>query len=154
MSGGVVAFDAATHLAVFAAPQCDMAAMSGTLAYDARLELPGGECVPLFWGRLIWTPGVTRIAADASNEFGVSCALDTVTIDGVTTASLVAQPPPILLGVGAPAIAPTAGWAFYYDTSGKTYYRVVSGAWEAVTNGGVAVGLMLDLNIPGNFWLM
>jgi hypothetical protein len=154
VSGGVVAFNPATNLAVFAAPECDMAAMQGTLAYDARLELPGGECVPLFYGRIIWTPGVTRIAADGSNEAGVSCAIDTVTIDGVTTAALVAQPATILLGVGAPATAPASGQSFYYDTTGGVFYRPVSGAWVATSDVAALVGLVLDLSISGNFWLM
>lgn len=154
VAGGVVAFNAATNQAVFAAPECDMAAMSGALAYDARLEFPGGECVPLFWGRIIWTPGVTRIATDASSETGVSCALDTVTVDGVTPAALVAPPPPILLGVGAPAIAPTAGWAFYYDTAGGVFYRPASGAWVETTGVSDLIGLVLDLSIAGIFWLM
>ena len=153
VSGGVVTFNATTNLAVFAAPECDMAAMSGTVAYDARLELPGGECVPLFYGRIIWTPGVTRMAKDASNEAGVSVALDTVSIDGAPTPALVANPGTILLGVAAPATAPTAGQSFYYDTAGAVFYRPVSGAWVATTTADL-IGLVLDLSIPGNFWLM
>jgi hypothetical protein len=154
VSGGVVAFDAATNIAVFAAPERDMATMQGTLAYDARIELPGGECVPLFSGRIIWTPGVTRITADAAAATGVSGVLDTVTIDGAPPTALVAQPATILLGVGAPATAPTPGQAFYYDTAGGVFYRPVSGAWVATTGVADLIGLVLDLSIPGNFWLM
>jgi len=56
-SGGVITFDPASNLCVFAAPESDMAGMTGTMAYDCRLELPGGECLPLFAGRIVWTPG-------------------------------------------------------------------------------------------------
>jgi len=49
-SGGVITFDPASNLCVFAAPESDMAGMTGTMAYDCRLELPGGECLPLFAG--------------------------------------------------------------------------------------------------------
>jgi|GEM_PF-3718804 len=154
VSGGVVAFDPSTNLAVFAAPECDMAAMLGTLVYDARLELPSGVCVPLFSGWICWTPGVTRMATDAGNEAGVAVILDTVNIDGAATTDLVAQPPTIILGLGPPAGTPEAGQAFYYDTLGNAFYRVVYGVWVAAADGNFAVGLLLNLSIPGNFWLM
>ena len=48
---------------------------------------------PAVCGRIVWTPGVTRMATDVANEAGVSGILDTVTLDGVPQAALVAQPP-------------------------------------------------------------
>ena len=91
-SGGVVTFDAITNLCVFAAPEADMAAMAGALAYDCRLELPGGECLPLFSGRIVWTPGVTRTAGDATAQTGVSGLGDTVSVDGEAETSPVPLP--------------------------------------------------------------
>jgi hypothetical protein len=156
VSGGVVAFDPATNLAVFAAPARDMAALQGPFVYDARLELPGGVCVPLFSGRLVMTAGVTRAATDASTT-GVAGLLDTVSIDGVATmAPAVVQPAQILLGVGAPLAAPTAGQSFHYDTAGRVFYRAVSGAWAIVVPAAAPdlIGLLFDLSVSGNFWLI
>jgi hypothetical protein len=91
-SGGVITFDPLTNLCVFAAPESDMAAMHGPLVYDVRLELPGGECVSLFSGRIVWTPGVTRTASDATAQTGVSSLGDTVSVDGEAATSPVPLP--------------------------------------------------------------
>jgi hypothetical protein len=91
-SGGVVIFDPATNLCVFAAPVSDMAAMTDNLAYDCRLELPGGNCVSLFSGRIRWTPGVTRMPSDATAQAGVSGIGDTVSVDGEAATSPIPLP--------------------------------------------------------------
>ena len=100
-SGGVITFDPATNLCVFAAPESDMAAMTGVTVYDCRLELPGGECVPLFSGRIVWTPGVTRIASDATAQTGVSGIGDTVSVDGEEGTSPVPLPLSLAAALGA-----------------------------------------------------
>ena len=105
-SGGVAAFDPTTNLCVFAAPKSDMAAMSGSLVYDCRLELPGGECLPLFSGRIVWTPGVTRTASDATAQTGVSGLGDTVSVDGEEDRSPV--PLPLSLSVALTAAQASA----------------------------------------------
>ena len=91
VSGGVVTFDPITNLCVFAAPESDMAAMTGGMFYDCRLELPGGECVPLFSGRIAWTAGVTRMAGDTA-QTGVFGIGDTVSVDGEISLSPISLP--------------------------------------------------------------
>jgi hypothetical protein len=91
-SGGQAAFDPATNLCVFAAPESDMATMPERLDYDCRLELGNGSCIVLFEGKIHWTAGITRLPGDAQSLLGVSGIGDTVTVDGETVASPVPLP--------------------------------------------------------------
>jgi hypothetical protein len=108
ISGGVVTFYPITNLCVFAAPESDMAAMTGGLAYDCRLELPGGECLPLFSGRIVWTPGVTRTASDATAQIGVTGLGDTVSVDGESSTSPVPLPLSLSAAIAAAQASATA----------------------------------------------
>jgi hypothetical protein len=79
--GGRASFNAATGFCVFSAPEDDMARMPERLVHDCRLELAGGAVIPLFAGRLVFSPGVTRTGSVSVED--VSRALtDTVSVDG------------------------------------------------------------------------
>jgi uncharacterized Zn-binding protein involved in type VI secretion len=129
-SGGVITFDPITNLCVFAAPEADMAAMNDNLVYDCRLELPGGECLPLFGGRIVWTPGVTRLAGDAT-QTGIAGLGDTVAVDGegstgavplpVSLTAVIAGLPAVIGGLPAQAAGgdvPVATGNAYINDSG------------------------------------
>jgi hypothetical protein len=118
-SGGVITFDPASNLCVFAAPESDMAGMTGTMAYDCRLELPGGECLPLFAGRIVWTPGVTRATGDASAQTGVSGLGDTVTVDGESSADPVPLSLSLAAAIAAAQSAQTAASASAANAAGS-----------------------------------
>ena len=63
-TGGQIAFNATTNLCVFSAPESDMAALSGDIVYDCRLEFAGGESIIVFGGLLRVSEGITRMPAD------------------------------------------------------------------------------------------
>ena len=81
-ANGQVQFSAASNLCVFLAPEADMAALCGDYSCDCRLELPGGESVLLFAGRLRFSPGVTRAPSDPTAQTGVAGLGDTVVVLG------------------------------------------------------------------------
>ncbi len=81
LNGGIVTFDPVTNLAVFSAPESDMARMSGQTSFDCRLELPAGGIAPMFGGIIFWSAGVTRAGVDARNS-SVAGVGDTVVVDG------------------------------------------------------------------------
>ena len=96
-TGGQIAFNATTNLCVFSAPESDMARMPAQLVYDCRLELPGGAAVPICAGRMVLSPGVTRLANDATTETGVVDLADTVGVEG----EVLTSPTPIPLSLSA-----------------------------------------------------
>jgi hypothetical protein len=105
--GGQVDYSDLTNLCVFSAPESDMARIPAHLVYDCRLELPGGAVAPIFAGRMIFAPGVTRLSADATLETGVFGLGDTVTVDGEVSTS----PTPIPLSLSAALSAAQASAA-------------------------------------------
>jgi hypothetical protein len=143
-SGGVAAFDPTTNLCVFTAPEADMAGMAGTMPYDCRLELPGGECVPLFAGRIVWTPGVTRTAGDATTETGVSGLGDTVAVDGEVASDPVPLPASITAAIAATQSAQTAASASAADAAGSA--TTAAGSATAA-----AASAAMAAQVPTNF---
>jgi hypothetical protein len=158
---GQILFDATTNLAVFVAPEADMAALAGDLVYDCRLEFSGGASAVIFGGRLAVATGVTRLASDLSGV-GVSGG-DTVTVDGERGTSPVPLPlslsaaiaaaqasvaASILYVTAAPSPAVSASYVFALDTAaGSFYVRLPSGSWQEISGGSSpVVPGSLDLN--------
>jgi hypothetical protein len=106
-SGGQVAFDPATNLCVFAAPESDMETMPESLDYDCRLELATGSRIVLFSGRIRWTSGITRLPGDVQTLSGVLGIGDTVSVDGEAADS----PVPLPLSLSATLFATRAAQA-------------------------------------------
>ncbi len=98
-SGGSITFDPTTNLCVISAPEPDMARLPLNLVYDCRLELSDGAIIPLFAGRLIFSPGVTRTGSE-SDALVTGALADTVTIDGEPAAA----PTPLPLSLSAALI--------------------------------------------------
>jgi len=147
-SGGVITFDPITNLCVFAAPESDMAAMTGGLAYDCRLELPGGECLPLFSGRIVWMPGVTRIASDATAQTGVSGLGDTVSVDGESSTSPVPLPLSLSAAVTAAASAVASAASLTSDIPGAVA-AALAPAIAALGLGSAATHAAADFDAAG-----
>ena len=103
-SSSVVSVDPVTNFAVFAASEAVISALSGSMVYDCRLELPGGESLVLFGGRLVLAAGVTRKSTDATTQTGLTGIGDTVTVDGETSSSPV--PLPLSLAAALAAVSP------------------------------------------------
>jgi hypothetical protein len=151
---GQIIYDAATHLAVFAAPVEDAGLLAGDLVYDCRIELPGDKPFVIFGGVLRATVGVTRLPADLTAT-GVPGLGDTVTVDGergtlpvplplslsaaiaAAQASVAAS---VLYVTAAPDPTVSASYVFALDTlAGNFYVRVPSGEWQLISGGGSPV---------------
>ena len=164
-TGGQIAFNATTNLCVFSAPESDMAALSGDIVYDCRLEFAGGESIIVFGGLLRVSEGITRMPADLVDT-GISGIGDTVTVDGECGTSPVPLPlslsaaiaacqsavaASLLYVTAAPDPAVSASYIFALDTlAGNFYVRLPSGSWQEISGGSspVVPGVpgALDLN--------
>lgn len=154
-TGGQITVNSATNLAVFSAPESDMAALGGDLVYDCRLEFAGGVAQVIFGGRLTVAEGITRCAAGLAGS-GVSGVGDTVTVDGERAASQVPLPLSLTAAIAAAqgaALTPAALLAAIaaFTPAQITALQAIIGA---AAGGGTSTssGLSLDLSAPGNFW--
>lgn len=126
-TGGVVTFSPTTNLAVFTAPASDMETMPADLVYDARLELANGATVPLFGGRLFFSPGVTRLSSDSALLTGTSGIGDTVLVDGECSSS----PVPLPLSLSAVLAAVMSAGSGSITGSGSIFNVSVTDAFGA-----------------------
>jgi hypothetical protein len=105
-NGGAIAWNITPNTALFLAPLADMQGMSTPLYFDCRLEFENGTAVVMFSGRIVWTQGVTRLAADSAAA-GTSGIGDTVSVNGEASSS----PVPLPLSLAAAVTAAQAAQA-------------------------------------------
>jgi hypothetical protein len=138
---GQIIYDATTHLAVFVAPEADMARLQGDLVYDCRLEFSDGASAVLFGGRLRVAEGVTRLTADQAGD-GVPGLGDTVEVEGERGSS----PVPLPLSLSAVLAACQASQASSSASAASVAAALAPSALAALlTAGGASSPLALAL---------
>ena len=160
---GQVLFNSTTNLAVFVAPEADLARLAGDYVYDCRLEFSGGAAAVIFGGRLRVAEGVTRLTADLSGT-GVSGLGDTVEVEGERGTSPVPLPlsPSAVLAACQAAAALTVSITAtqipsltiplnYFRTIG---YASVGDGGDAIYVKGTSSGSMAVQDASGQWWAL